>query len=128
MIDGLRKLIEAVEEGTLDARACGAYGHFLAPYCNGKTITLVTPLNAFHGSVDAAIALCEALLPGWAIESMSAWPGKPRRVALWGTHEVCGERYHDFRDGRVYAEGPTLARALLLAVLRAKLMEMENEH
>ena len=122
----LRKLIEAAENGTLDAQKCGEFGKAIVPYCNGDTITLVTPLNAFNDDMNAALALFEALLPGWAIERMAAWPGSPCRVSLWGTHELGGERWHKFEDGRIDAEGPTPARALLLAVLRAKLMETSH--
>lgn len=118
-LDNLRKLIEVVEAGTLTETECLSNGNKL-PMC-------ATMWDAFSNSLDAAITLCEVLLPEWAIKEMASWPGLPCRVSLWGTHEVGDERWHKFEDGRVDVEGPTLARALLLAVLRAKLMEVENE-
>ena len=105
MSDDLRKLIEAVEAGTWD-------GDLRMP-ADWHPVYIS---QSYHGSVDAAIALCEALLPGWEWEINSA--GQVARV---------------FRDGwmddtSIWADNPNPARALLLAVLRAKLMEMENEH
>lgn len=79
--------------------------------------------NAYAGSLDAALALYEAVLPGWAIERMHQWPGKQAFVSLWGTHEHNGGRWHHPEDGRVEAEAETLARALLIAILKA----MEND-
>ena len=117
----LDDLIEAVEAGTLTATMCGQYGSGIAPFCNGDNITLLAPLNAYHGSLDAALALHKAVLPGWALERLNMWPGANGRCSadLWGTHERYGERWHNFKDGRANAGAATPARAWLLAILLA---------
>lgn len=106
-MDNLSEFIASLEAGTflLDA----------APTARVERLAY----ESFSGSVDAAIALPGELLPGWAIERMASWPGRCCRVSLWGTHDLGGERWHSCEDGRIDAEGPTLARALLLATLRA---------
>lgn len=107
MSDNLRKLIEAVEAGTLTQTECLSNGNRL-PMC-------ATMWDAFYGSVDAAIALCEALLPGWVAT-----------VGTVGYAIVCENEIKITRHAwALLSRQP--ARALLLAVLRAKLMEMENE-
>lgn len=62
MSDALRKLIEAVEAGEPSTAATwhGAIGD------NWRC-----GIRAAAGSVDAAIALCEALLPGWGWSGLS---------------------------------------------------------
>ena len=75
--------------------------------------------KAYRGSLDAAKALHEALLPEWSLERLTMWPGSKCHACLWGTHEEGGERWHSFEDGRVDAEAVTPARAWLLAILRA---------
>ena len=98
----LRKLIEAVEVGEflLDAMP--------SPY-------ETTAYRAFGGSLDAAKALHEALLPGWEWHSMSrngvslrgAWVENP------GDAEASG---YEWQDERIKGQP---ARAWLLAILKA---------
>lgn len=111
MSDDLRKLIMAVESGDrpdwreyLNALPAGILN------ANGLYMTYAAAASsAWHGSADAAIALCEALLPGWG------W-GKVDDLIFVTNKEI-------FLSESI----APLARALLLAVLRAKLMEAENE-
>ena len=59
----LRKLIEAIERGDdfgIIPKAQAALGEIDANYGVGETVC-----RAFHGSLDAAKALHDALLPGW---------------------------------------------------------------
>ena len=101
MTSDLRKLIEAVEAGETLTMA----SVIRSPVVKWSSVVLA----AFDGSVDAAIALCEALLPGWQ----------------WG--RLRGRMFVE-RDGTAFgARAPNPARALLLAVLRARLLEVENE-
>jgi len=97
MTTDLDRLIEAVEEGTflLDA----------APTPRVERLAY----EAFSGSLDAAVSLLEALLPGWA----------------WG--RMNDRMFVEHGDSVFSARGPNPARALLLAVLRAKLMEASHE-
>lgn len=104
MSDDLRKLIEAVEAGTLTETECLSNGNRL-PMC-------ATAWDAFSGSLDAAIVLCEALLPGWSAV-----------IRTNGSAQIIGPNFRRFH-GECHDKP---ARALLLAVLRAKLMEDSHE-
>lgn len=84
-------------------------------------------LDAFHGSLDAALALHNAVLPDWIIYRLSSWPGHDCEAEIFGTHEHKGERWHTFTDGR--SEGKSdhsIARALLIAILKALIAEAEQ--
>lgn len=72
--------------------------------------------NAYHGSLDAALALHKALLPGWSI-TLENDDGNIH-AAVWPCGEI-GEQHG--------AEGPTLARALLLAILRAYRQQRDGQ-
>ena len=67
-------------------------------------------LKAADGSLDAALALKEALLPGW---KWGAHEPKP------GTFRAYVSRWSALRIMSFTEEAPTPARALLLATLRA---------
>lgn len=72
--------------------------------------------RAFNGSLDAAKALHEALLPGWRVEDMhQKFDGSAfRRLGKW---QVCIERVKDFVEVSSMDHSP--ARAWLLAILTA---------
>lgn len=92
MTTDLDRLIEAVETGN--------YFHFSeTPLPDWMPVEQI--VNAFSGSVDAAIALPGELLPGWE----------------WGR---MNDRMFVEQGGSVFsARAPNPARALLLATLRA---------
>lgn len=115
MSDALRKLIEAVEAGDLSAtnNSLGVMYSELGNHWPWDSLNKVN--SAFRGSLDAAVALCEVLLPGWMPE-LRKWPDG-----------LCVATIRPPYAPAHQAHGPTLARALLLAVLRAKLTEMEDE-
>ena len=120
----LDELIEAVETGTAPEYSMFREAHgggTLWSQSGLPRLALSDAWRAFNGSLDAALALHEALLPGWALERLNKWPGTNGQCTayLWGTHEEDGERWHNAKDGRVDANGPTPARAWLLAILRA---------
>lgn len=97
----LDRLIEAVEAGALPGDATGAdYG--LPPALTGSP-TMMTIYAAFSGSLDAALALHDALLPGW---DWGVWNGEAM-VSSADAEDHFGE-----------ASNP--ARAWLLCILRAK--------
>ena len=91
----LQRLIAAVESGTL---AKPGIEHCLSamPQKTWQTIK-----DAYNGSLDAAKALHEALLPGWQYHLSE------------GVASVEGTAW------QLYAQSTTTARAWLLAILRA---------
>ena len=114
MNDALDRLIEAVEAGNEDfVRSDGWILAWEAFYpepntvvSNGTALRLVA-LKAYNGSLDAAAALHEALLPGW----------------LWDVWHSCSARVTNDADRSLafYGSAPeaTPAGAWLLAILRA---------
>lgn len=113
--DDLKRLIEAVEAGEIiqasDARAIWPEIGIWLEVC-----------KAAQGSVDAAFALLGALLRGWAgsVNTMgqaTAWCSWVEGDAPYCTGEV------PYCTGEVPGNP---ARALLLAILKAKLMEVAN--
>lgn len=115
----LRKLIEAVEAG--DSFGIIPLGQkALAPhdysYMQGDLVC-----NAFNGSLDAAKAMHEALLPGWCVSDLSQ--NGMRAGNPWGcVIEDWDIAAAESRVKRRYFSGydhDTPARAWLLAILRA---------
>jgi hypothetical protein len=123
----LQKLIDAVAKGNLDAMKCGQYGSVIAPHCNGTTITFLTLLSAHDGSLDAAKALHDALLPGWD------WVARNDEVGGFANVMTCDfDAYSSvYVDGIEEIKGQVIsgqshpvfslspARAWLLAILKA---------
>lgn len=114
MSDDLRKLIEAVEAGEGNKNDGNLYRLFGDNWVHAWDVI-------DRGSVDAAIALCEALLPGWIVHL--AFGGQSSAHA----HVFVPRRYDSDPAKTASASHDHVSRALLLAVLRAKLMEAENE-
>ena len=78
-----------------------------------------TAMMAFHGDLNAAVRLVEAMLPGWAVENLG-------QVCIdgtggWRAFIVAPDYVETFAKGDATAHNP--ARALLLATLRAKASE-----
>jgi hypothetical protein len=108
--DALRKLIEAVDAGkaelggnqypwTLFMHVFPAGGEWDTAFIGAK--------ESYQGSLDAAKALHEALLPGWA------WALEAADVAeVWPLGRL-------FTSIRCFSDGAGPARAWLLAVLKA---------
>ena len=122
--EALAELIAKVEAGTIPASDFDAF----VPVFN-VTTTGNDAHMAYRGSLDAALALHQAVLPGWALERLTMWPSFNGEcgASLWGTHEEKdGGRWHSFVDGRTEAKADNPARAWLLAILKA-LHEMETE-
>jgi hypothetical protein len=100
MTETLKRLIDAVEGGVAEN------GDF-AKACSRPSSWDIEAINAYNGSLDAAKALHDVLLPGWA------WSVGALSTAVWSgtSNEVAG------------LSGRNPARAWLLAILRAKLIE-----
>jgi hypothetical protein len=104
--DAMAELIAMVEAGEWPA-------DFLAIDNGIHGVTTATMYSAFSGSLDAAKALHEAVLPdeGWHVEWVAKYPRLAFTPAAWCASVGWGTRY------AAYAANP--ARAWLLAILRA---------
>ena len=105
MMDNLGKLIEAVEAGKLDHDG-GAYRLF-----GDKWLHV---FDAMNGSLDAAMALHESLLPGCNQASVDWGPSGCGATAVWWPNGLSG-------DCEIVEKGYDVcpARALLSATLKA---------
>jgi len=110
--EALKDLLAKVEAGELkkwhEALAIGLFP-------DDRHILL---MSAYDGSLDAALALHRAVLPGWAVNSMLVW-GDLCRVELVQAHEKDGGMWHGSGDLSVEAECHDIARAQLIAILKA---------
>lgn len=103
-IDALREFAEKVEAGKLDTKS---------PHCDFDVVLLV---SAYNGSLDAAHSLHKAVLGDrWGIPIYEEEDGK--FLCLLGYKQ----------DEKVYVEEwlPIPARAWLLAIIKAKISEIE---
>ena len=100
-MDAIDDLISAAESGTV-----GPGLNTAAVF--GDNQAAMDAVDAFHGSLDAAKALHDAMLPGW---SFYAWVNPPGDYCVDVAHldepEICGRH------------ATSIARAWLLAILRA---------
>ena len=120
----MQRLLDAVEAGETpnDDLIIAALGHRRIAggwYVPRLVKWIMDPADI--RAMGAAKALHEALLPGWAIERMSWWPGGHWTFHLWGTGDPDhnGDRWHTHTDGRVEASDTDPARAWLIALIRA---------
>ena len=106
----LDKLIEAVEAGEPSEFRKANRAAFSTP-CQDMALQLREEhcRHAFKGSLDAALALHEALLPGWWFQTSA--------VDGWATCHVARSGAGVPEEAPSGAETP--ARAWLLAILRA---------
>ena len=116
--DALRKLIKAVEAGNLPEAvfhgSSAIRGHWA--YTTGlDNDQRRMVFRAYNGSLDAAKALHEALLPGWVVQNIGQDGFDPGDGwTAWIVHPEYLENFTS-QDGK--AKDP--ARAWLLAILKA---------
>lgn len=96
-LEALRKLLEKVEAGQWGGYC---YFHTIADSLGQ------TAFNAFDGSMDAALSLFDAVLPGWE------W--QVRNTGACIEFDPVGGGYVE-----IYADHNMPARALLIAILKA---------
>ena len=115
MSDALDELISAVEAGTLDTEdewrpMCDMFPMSQAEVVAGdyESNEVANIRHAFHGSLDAALALHAALLPGWG------WDLSDGSTATVADMRNKNSRRWLLRRG----DAPTPARAMLLATLK----------
>ena len=82
-------------------------------------------MSAYGGSLDAAKALHEVVLPGGIVAGMIMWDDLCR-VELAQTHERDGDVWHGSSDLASIGECDDLARAWLIAILKALIAEEEK--
>jgi hypothetical protein len=109
----MEKLIEEVERGEampifpVSYRAIGEDAHLA--------------LEAFQGDLNAAMALHEALLPGWQITANLLSVGPDSVCAIYGPLDPKAEKW--VFAPKYEARASNHARAWLLCILRAKAMQ-----
>lgn len=114
--DALRNLLAAVEADDIDTLPDNCFRHAFAGM---KTAGIGFNFSEAHeGSVDAAIAFVEAVLPGWG------WEGGSLTQSATVYHpDYPGD---DFEAPVYSGESDTTARAMLIAALKA-LIAQENQ-
>jgi hypothetical protein len=117
-LEALKELAEKVEAGAeyLDRDIQDVWGGYR------NSTQSQDAAKAYHGSLDSALALHEAVLPGWEY-GVTRNPEQPRGpcayVAPWGACD-------DSPLGKE-ALSVTPARAWLLAILKVLISEAEND-
>lgn len=107
----LEKLIESVEAGIIPRSDLDAFIPLF-----GLSVNANNALDAYRGSLDAAKALHDALLPGWAVEiSCKPFGIKPHQWFCRISDDHTG-----WGNGKYFnAAKECPARAWLLAILKA---------
>lgn len=117
MTDALTRLADAVEAGT----ATSADFRAAFPAGNGHDSGAI--LAAYHGSLDAAKALHEAVLPGWGVTSLcQLWDVTPSGEYIGIGNDWSIELHHsngDIQSHETCATASDPARAWLIAIIRA---------
>ena len=111
MTEALDKLIAAVEAGDLTVDGAPALSMEMSGivYAALGDDLWATCVDAFDGSLDSAVALKDALLPGWMMQIIDTYDGE----VMVNLKQKCTQYTIDSTFG------PSPARALLLATLRA---------
>jgi hypothetical protein len=77
-------------------------------------------VTAYQGSLDAALALHEAVLPGWFVRGLTQRGHDIWHATIWPELSIVG------REDMVIGKSATPARALLLADIRALIAQEES--
>ena len=109
----LTKLIERVEAGDIPSKFDPVFERALYREGEDMVTRVYVASQAYNGSVDAALALKAELVPEWLVENISEFEG------VWLVKLP-------YRYGGHLIEDPSLARALLLAILKAYKWEQEQ--
>ena len=129
----LRDLLAKVEAGTIfagdfvtDEEAALVYDAF-PPNDDDVVGSAEWAGLAYDGSLDAAKALHDVVLPGWAVDHIGIWPGGTSSALIVGTHiEHDGDRWHNHKDGEADGVADTAARAWLIAIIRALIAQADQ--
>lgn len=110
-IDALKELLANVEAG----EAAGKFGPIMSNWWGGDS--QIDAMRAYNGSLDAAKALHDDVLPGWTTTHAHGhrfnWSWNLTKI------ENSGKRY-------ACAESTTPARAWLCAILKALIAQEES--
>ena len=106
----MKTLIEAVERSEWTITH---WRDFTAiPTGSGDTPGPILAHHAYHGNMNAALALHKAMLPGWGVELAISGDHSSALVFLDGWRDEYSENW-------VTLKGANPARTILLAILRA---------
>ena len=118
--EALKALLAEVEAGA----ASDKLGPIMMGHLNGAK--QIYAMRAYNGSLDAAKALHEAVLPLWVVSSFSIW-GPDSSIEISGTHTENGEGWwHTHGDGREIGRSESPACAWLIAIIKALISECEE--
>ncbi|MFG6591242.1 hypothetical protein [Sulfitobacter sp. 1A12157] len=109
MSNALDDLIAAVEAGTVDGKFSPLYERAIYPITQNMDEVYLTS-DAYNGSLDAALALHNAVLPTWD------WRAE-ENVNGYVSH--IGPAREEFMPSTMAVSLESAARAWLLAILRA---------
>lgn len=110
-LTALRELVAKVEADDAPAKWDGPWVNVILAVGLRPDDRHLRVIEAYNGSLDAAKALHEALLPGWPFElrERAAWTNRKRGL----------------REPGYLGEADNLARAWLIAVLKALIAKLE---
>lgn len=125
-MDALKRLIEAVDADAFDRLDASArYNYFCNMWEDALGVATVSYEKGWaayrKGDLNAAKALHDTLLPGWRLETMRS--GSDERKAWMVSLERVDGPAAMITDGATCGNP---ARAWLLAILRAKLADVDN--
>jgi len=110
-IDALRALRDAVKAGTLpEELVCPTY--FVTDFNNGYRC-----MEAYHGSINAAHALQEAVLPEWRVLELYQFEAGHWLAQIYHPQDDDWPKWTPYP--KAVATDADLARAWLLAILEA---------
>jgi hypothetical protein len=112
----LGDLIKAVEQGRWPHPV--PFGHGYEATVGGlSVISYGFAFSAFHGSLDAAKALHDAMLPGWNVKTIHQFEAGHWHVAIYQPMGEAWPKWTQYPSHEAVNDDP--ARAWLLAILRA---------
>jgi len=115
-IEMLNVLLQKTEDGDLDWPHVESYGHHAVGNCTEV-------FSSYLGSLDAAKALHEAVVPGWTRAVDATAPELGIEVKLYPPEDVLDEDYSGpARGDHQLSE----ARAWLIAILKALIAEAKE--
>lgn len=122
-LESLRALQEAVRAGTAGwydfPRVCEGVWKEVGPNCTE------TARSAYHGSLDAALALHKAVLPGWKVKQPHQFEAGHWLAEIYHPQGEDWPKWTPYPSQGATADNP--ARAWLLAILSALIAQEQAQ-